>query len=279
MNEELEEKYRGRKLDPTQYNPSEDKFRCMHLMRNEEQCPRFESEYGAQVCEFHPIEVKLRLVEPSKTILDDGRDAEAVFEPVSPTQWKVRCRHFYDEKPNQIEDEARQCKNWAAKGLTRCSIHIKNDSALKEMGIRNMNDRIERHRLLKLTDKYMDDGLLDNPLIALQQLAAEVLAFKDFARDKVLELQDTEWDYEDKKGTEEIRAIIQLYERGMDRAARLLADMGKLNLDERLVQISERQGELVATVLETVLRRLDLGDRVDEARNLLGAEFRVLEAG
>jgi F0F1-type ATP synthase membrane subunit b/b' len=64
------------------------------------------------------------------------------------------------------------------------------------------------------------------------------------------------WRYQAGAG-EQIRAEVALYERALDRTARLLADMARLNLDERLERLTEAQGQQIVAVVRFAL--LELG--------------------
>jgi hypothetical protein len=196
-------------------------------------------------------------------------DPPTTEDSTNPRQWKVQCT-------GTKADDTR-CTKWAVKGLNRCSDHGANDPAVRQMGKRVMDERIERYEMTRLANKYGIDPV-ENPLLALQGLATEILLFKEFAREQVARIEVTDLTYTDRALVEQVRACVQLYERAMDRAGRVLADMARINIDERLAQITERQAEVTATVVENVLRRLDMGDRVQEARNMLGQEFKSLHS-
>lgn len=119
---------------------------------------------------------------------------------------------------------------------------------------------------------------VDNPLSALAELAGEIVATKDIFRDRVAQLQEEAWRYSDDKGGEQLRAEIALYERALDRSARVLADIARLKIDERLAAITEQQGHTLATVITTVLDRLDLGEQAGRVRELVAVELERLAA-
>jgi hypothetical protein len=182
----------------------------------------------------------------------------------NPNRWGLQCTF--------ISKEGDICHNWSVKGLTICHKHGGSMPTLREHGQKVMAAAAERHRIEELAEKYELEGPIENPLLAMQMLAAEVVGFKDYLFEKIKELDDfTNTDF---KGAEDAKAIVQLYERALDRTTKLMADMSKLKIEERLAQISERQGELVTTMLEHVLERLDLGDRKTEARHMIIAEMK-----
>jgi hypothetical protein len=94
-----------------------------------------------------------------------------------------------------------------------------------------------------------------NPLLALQQLAGEILALKDALRGMVEQLKSVRYGAE---GGEQIRGEVILYERALDRCTRILVDIARLGIDERLARISEQQGELVAHAIGAILNDLNL---------------------
>ncbi|WP_049562221.1 hypothetical protein [Nonomuraea sp. SBT364] len=119
---------------------------------------------------------------------------------------------------------------------------------------------------------------VDNPLSALASLAGEILAAKDVFRERVSRLQEEAWRYQDAKGGEQLRAELAMYERALDRSARVLADIARLKIDERLTAITEQQGQALAAVIVAVLDRLDLGERAGQVRELVAVELERLAA-
>jgi len=117
-----------------------------------------------------------------------------------------------------------------------------------------------------------------NPLEALADLAGEILATKDIFRDRVAQLQEEAWRYSDDKGGEQLRAELALYERALDRSNRVLADIARMKIDERLAAITEQQAQTLTTVITAVLRRLNLGDQAAKVRELVAVELERLAA-
>ena len=104
---------------------------------------------------------------------------------------------------------------------------------------------------------------LTDPLAAYADLTGEVWAFKELCREQLAALRT--WDYSDLKAAEDIKPIVAVYERALDRAAKALVDMMRLGLDAAaLRQAKERpsreQAEALSRVLDTMLGALDLTD-------------------
>jgi hypothetical protein len=105
---------------------------------------------------------------------------------------------------------------------------------------------------------------IENPLEALAQVAEEALAFQRHAAAKVAELTSLE-DVAPATRVEYLRPLVALYERSIDRSAKLLADWVRLGFDERMVAMNERQAALVAEVVRAVLDAPELA-LTDEQR-------------
>lgn len=108
---------------------------------------------------------------------------------------------------------------------------------------------------------------LEDPVGALLRLASEISGFKDFMASRVVELREQEWRFTDHRGAEQLRAEIALYERALDRTARVLVEINKLGLEERALRnaerVAERQGEQIAVVIKRILAAFQ--DRVTYA--------------
>ena len=112
---------------------------------------------------------------------------------------------------------------------------------------------------------------LEDPLRALQELAGEALRLMGYFADRLAALEQLR--YEGRAG-EQLRAEVALYERALDRAQRFALDLARLDIDDRLVKISEQQAALIAQVLQRVLERLGLYR--DDVRVALAAELRLV---
>lgn len=110
-----------------------------------------------------------------------------------------------------------------------------------------------------------------NPLTELSRVAGRSRAWMEMLEERVQALLDAQdgdgrcphcgEDLEDAAGSlryrggagEQIRGEVQLYERAMDRLGRLLADIGRLKIDERLAAITSKQADAVIAALEAGL--------------------------
>lgn len=99
---------------------------------------------------------------------------------------------------------------------------------------------------------------LDDPIDALARLASEAGAWKDALAGRVNALLAIRYQA-DGPGTEQLRAEVALYERAMDRTARLCETLAKLNLGERAQALDERVAAQFEAVLRAVLADPELG--------------------
>lgn len=118
---------------------------------------------------------------------------------------------------------------------------------------------------------------VDDPLGELARIAGEVVSFKDYLRAQVEKLDgiltywqekehfDHEGEVEWTKAAEDVRAIVAAYERALDRSAKILATMVKLDLQGRMVAIREAQALLIVEAVREGLADVDMGLAVRKA--------------
>jgi len=155
------------------------------------------------------------------------------------------------------------CQGPAVKGAEKCRMHLgKKTTALKV--------EREAERLL-----YRRDATpVDNPLEALQSLAGRALALEQTIGGIVNDLSSLRYGNE---GGEHLRAEVAVLERAMDRCGRLLVDIAKLNIDERLARIGEQQANLITAAVVAVLDELGLSpEQQTEARRGVARHLRAV---
>jgi hypothetical protein len=104
-----------------------------------------------------------------------------------------------------------------------------------------------------------DPEPLADPYDALLRLAAQADDWRKFLAVRVAELQD-ELRYGHRAG-EQVRAEIVLFGQAMDRCAKILESIAKLNIAERQVRVREAEVLLMAEGIRAILRDLDLDER------------------
>lgn len=177
-------------------------------------------------------------------------------DPLDPRKCGAHARHT-----------GKPCQKWAINGAQRCKFHGGRTPKAKE---RHLEQQAER----KLRKMHL--APVDDPLTAMAQVAAEVMAFKDVMG----ELQDRvmasgEFRYSTGAG-EQLRAEIAVYERALDRCEKFFGTMARLNIDERLARVQEAQVDILSRALAAALADMGLGDRVEEARNAVAAQLRLV---
>ncbi|MFC5744799.1 hypothetical protein [Actinomadura rugatobispora] len=142
--------------------------------------------------------------------------------------------------------------------------------------------RVAEERVRQLADRYQPAAApVADPLLALLTLAGEISTFKDFIGGQVAELRAESWRYEGAQA-EQLRAEIALYERALDRTARVLVDINRLDLEARLAAVFERVAPMVVALVEGLLSDADLnlseGQR-ERGRRLVEARLVELTRG
>lgn len=155
------------------------------------------------------------------------------------------------------------CQAHPVKGMTRCRMHGGANPAAKRKAA-------ERQAIAKAnaTLATLDIKPVENPLTALKMLAGEIVAWKDQMQGYVHNLLGEPGGptgdmtrsprYSQEYGGEQIRGEVILFERAMDRCVAVLTAITKLNIDERLAAIDERQVAILEGALDAALNALDL---------------------
>lgn len=142
-----------------------------------------------------------------------------------------------------------QCKAWAIRGGTVCSVHGGRAPQVRRAAARRL---AAAEAAKSIAD--IDVTPIDNPLVALAELAAEAAAWKQHMADTVAQLRD-QYRFIDDKGAEHLDARVALLERAMDRLQRYLVDWVRLGFDERKIAMDEALTNHVAAVF----RRMEAG--------------------
>lgn len=122
--------------------------------------------------------------------------------------------------------------------------------------------RVEVARVERVAQQVLQDRGGAQPMTlprayrALLALAGEVDEWRQILRDHVAELQGIR--YTSGLGTEQLRAEVQVYERALDRCAKVLAIITTIDPDARLRRLDEEQGQLVVKALNRIFDGLQL---------------------
>jgi len=149
-------------------------------------------------------------------------------------------------------------------GVGRCKLHGGTLNGSQAAGARDLLVR-DANRALK---SYGFTPVSD-PLTALADLAGECTAMKTYFGDRVSSLREQELTSQTVRGQEQVHALLSAYERALDRCGKVLTDMARLGLDERLVRVNEVVASSLGRSLDHVLGNPALGITADQRAGIL----------
>jgi hypothetical protein len=114
-----------------------------------------------------------------------------------------------------------------------------------------------------------------DPLTTLQHLAGRAVRLLDVLEGVVSELTRLRYSTQ----AEQIDGRVIVYERAMDRAGRLVADLARLNIDERLAKVSGQQAEALNRVLRGALADLGVAVTDEAVRAAVARQLRLVAGG
>jgi hypothetical protein len=117
------------------------------------------------------------------------------------------------------------------------------------------------------------------PEVEVLKLAGEMKEWTGEMRERMSELRSL--DITDSAGIEHARALVELYERAIDRYSELIQFMIKIGVRERVVAIQEQQGQALASLVLSLITnpKLDLTTiQIDLARTLFSERARAMGA-
>lgn len=190
------------------------------------------------------------------------------------------CGGLGAERRPQVSDycgaktrSGRPCRQKAMAGGKRCYVHGgKSPQALRASAARQVEQRARR-----LLADLGEVEPLGDPITALEDLAAQMVALTNLLRDCVTELEQVRYRAEG-MGTEQLRAEITAYLAAAARAESVLHKIVSLDIDERRLRLDEAKAAVVVAALADVLAHRDLGldaERQRQARALLAAKLGV----
>jgi hypothetical protein len=190
---------------------------------------------------------------------------DEMLEEAEEVTGHYRCRHDFGEPG--------ACHNMAVTETDppACKIHGANrgsNTHKAAMG-RVVEGRVQDRMVEILSEngeRLLNPKRLDNPLIELLRLADEMAEWKDIMRGIVVYLVDRQrLRSAHSKVGEQLRAEVLLYERALERLAKILQDIARLGIETKLASIEERQVQVVETALAAALNASGL-DIVDQQR-------------
>lgn len=94
---------------------------------------------------------------------------------------------------------------------------------------------------------------IGDPLEALLHLADQVVELCAVMRDRVSALEMSEWRYAHSRVGEQIRTEVFLYERALDRAAKVLTGIAKLRIAEHKLELEKEMASVIERALGIAL--------------------------
>jgi hypothetical protein len=177
-------------------------------------------------------------------------------------------------------DAGRRCRRSAVRGTNVCPMHGGRAPQVRAAAARS----VATAQALAAYERYSPNGHGPVDVLAeLGRLVAEVRHFADWAGGRVAALTAGDWRPDQPRAAAELA----LYERALDRAGRLLADVARLGLDAALldravrdVWVQQRIGEQVKAAVDRALYGAGLAD-ADRLRvvGLLPEAFRAVLGG
>lgn len=179
-----------------------------------------------------------------------------------------RCRGTHKKRGDR-------CKRPAIPGGTVCTMHGGGAPQVRAAAERRVAaEAITREASAILA--YNGVTPIDDPLGELGKLAAAAKAMTEALGARVNALTDLE--VMSVQNTPQLRVVVELYERALDRTHRMLDSLVKHGYAERQITIAETEALLVAGVIRRVVAGLGLSaDQQQLAQTLLAQEFRALE--
>lgn len=189
-----------------------------------------------------------------------------------------RCRKRFGEPD--------ACRNLAVAGTDppQCNNHGANIGSLsRQQGTARV---VEGRMATHLAEIMANNGayLLNPPPIAdplneLLDLAGEVGALKEVLRVMAAQLfSENKVRYAHSKAGEQLRVEILLYERAVERFAKILIDISKLRIEDRLAGVQQQTADMMERALDAALAESGVGlDGINGARKAFRRHLKVVQ--
>lgn len=199
---------------------------------------------------------------------DTCYDHSGKSRPPSAPPEERRCRGFSKDENGK---RTKPCKLWAMQGLNVCYRHGGARKVARAAGERRVAEAKIEMKARKLAELYGGEPV-DNPLTALAQIAGEAMRFKEIVQGMVSELESVST-----KGIngEQVNPKVTVYERALDRVGTILEKFARLNIDERLAAINEKQAETVIAAIDAALAHVGItGEQAVAAKKVAARMLR-----
>lgn len=178
---------------------------------------------------------------------EDLEEAEGI------TGWK-RCRYRFGQPD--------ACRQYAVQGTEppQCKNHGANAGSLTSQNAarREIENQAQDHLAALLSDQanimnILNPDPIEDPLVKLLEVAAEIDAMRLFFRDRALRLKESEWRYKG-RDAEMVRAEFLLWERCQEREAHILISVAKIDVHKLMARIGEARVRIMERAFDLALQ-------------------------
>ena len=166
------------------------------------------------------------------------------------------------------------CRLPPVRGATVCHKHGGRAPQVKRAAERRLLEADLRELFGKVSP---DPTPVDDPLRAYADLAGRVLGWMRLMDSLLDDLATV--DVTTASQGEQARAIVQLYERALDRSNTVLSSYARLRIDERLAAITDKQADSVIRVIDAVIASFNpSAEQIVAARKVAATHLRLIGA-
>jgi hypothetical protein len=138
------------------------------------------------------------------------------------------------------------CGRYAIEGGTVCPAHGGSAPQVRQKAAARV---LETRLAGELTREPINP--IVNPVLAVQELAGESMAWLAICRRQIARLSNV--DYSDARGGQDVKPVIQLYERAMASAQRVTTDMVRLGIEAKMAGQVDRQASEIIGLVRTAV--------------------------
>ena len=192
-------------------------------------------------------------------------------EPL-PGRCGAKLHHWDDPSDDRY---GRFCANGAGagtphKGEGTCKMHLGNTQ--KHL-VKHERAAIEKS-VRSLAEQLGEPEPIGDPMVELYNLAGKIKQWENIATEKMSELE--ELSATDRQGVERARAMVEIFERSIDRSAVMYKDLAKLGIMQYRATLEENHAKLLFKIINTVIESPEVGltdDQIEIARDILYKEI------
>lgn len=165
------------------------------------------------------------------------------------------------------------CKNSPVTGALVCFQHGGALPPVKKAAVKNATEAKVRREIASMRDIPQLTSVGD-VYTELLEIASSCRQWRLLLEDRVSYLNDL--GYSSQESGEQVRADVLLFERALERSAKVGEALARLNLDERRAALDERTAATLGLCIQQILNDLDLTDE-QRTRAAVVAPRRVRE--